>query len=87
MIQKIAMIASIILPFWNIPLIRHIIRRKSSRDVSLSWALGVWGCLALMVPSGILSPDLVWKVFTIVNFVLFSVVLVTVLIYRVEKKS
>lgn len=85
MIQNIAMIASIILPLWNIPLIRHIIKRKSSRDVSLPWALGVWSCLALMVPSGILSPDMVWKVFTIINFVLFSVVVVTVLIYRKEK--
>ena len=82
MIQKIAMIASIVLPLWNIPLIRHIIQRKSSRDVSLPWALGVWSCLGLMVPSGVLSPDLVWKVFTIVNFVLFSGVLATVLIYR-----
>lgn len=85
MFQKIAMIASIILPLWNIPLIRHIIRRKSSRDVSMAWALGVWSCLALMVPSGILSPDRVWKVFTIVNFVLFSVVVATILIYRKEK--
>lgn len=85
MFQKIAMIASIVLPLWNIPLIRHIVQRKSSRDVSMAWALGVWGCLALMVPSGILSPDLVWKVFTIVNFVLFSVVVATILIYRKEK--
>ena len=42
MIQTIALIASIVLPLWNIPLILKIIRRKSSRDVSMSWAVGVW---------------------------------------------
>ena len=86
MIQTIGLVASIILPLWNIPLILKIIQRKSSRDVSLSWALGVWGCLALMLPSGIVSRDLVWKTFTVVNFLLFSGVAVTVLLYRKEKE-
>ncbi len=85
MIQNIALIASIVLPLWNIPLIKKIIDRKSSQDVSIAWAFGVWGCLALMVPSGLLSADIVWKVFTLVNFVLFTSVVVTVLIYRKGK--
>lgn len=82
MLEKIAMIASIVLPFWNIPLIYRIIQCGSSKEVSLSWAFGVWSCLALMLPSGLISKDIVWKVFTIVNFVLFSGVVVTVLLYR-----
>ncbi len=87
MIKMIGFIASIVLPLWNIPLIMHIVRNKSSRDVSLAWAWGVWGCLGLMLPSGLITDDALWKTFTIVNFVLFSGVLVTVLYYRKERTS
>lgn len=87
MIQTVALIASIVLPLWNIPLILKIIRRKSSRDVSLEWAVGVWVCLALMAPAGFVSKDIVWKTFNIVNLFLFSGVMVTVLIYRNGKDS
>lgn len=83
--QKIALIAAIILPFWNIPLIVRIIKRKSSEDISIFWALGVWTCFALMAPSGFVSSDPVWRVFNIVNFILFSTVVIAVLAYR--KKS
>jgi len=82
MIQRIALVAAIILPFWNIPLIVKIIKRKSSKDISLSWALGVWTCLALMAPSGFVSNDLVWRVFNIINFIFFSLVVLSVLVYR-----
>ncbi|MBI4115511.1 MAG: hypothetical protein HY447_02940 [Candidatus Omnitrophica bacterium] len=82
MIQKIALIASILLPLWNIPLVVRIIQRKSSKDISLLWTLGVWVCLILMLPSGVVSKDLVWKVFCIVNFSFFSLVVAAVLIYR-----
>ncbi len=82
MIQTVALVGSIALPLCNIPLIIKIIRRKSSRDVSMEWAVGVWICLLLMAPAGLVSPDFVWKTYTIINFVLFSVVMVVVLIYR-----
>ena len=82
MFDKIALVVGIILPFWNIPLISRIIKRKSSKDISLYWALGVWVCLALMSPSAFHSADFVWKVFSIINFILFSFVVMTVLIYR-----
>ena len=82
MIQQIGLVAAVVLPLWNIPLIMRVIRRKSSRDISMSWAVGVWVCLALMAPSGLTSKDLVWKVFNCVNIVLFSAVVITVLIYR-----
>ena len=82
MIQKIALAASIVLPLWNIPLILRIRKRKSSADISLDWTLGVWSCLALMLPSGFVSEDIVWKVFSLLNFSVFSFVLITVLAYR-----
>lgn len=86
MIHKIALVVGIILPFWNIPLVARIIRRRSSEDISVFWALGVWGCLVLMTPSALLSPDPVWKVFNIVNVVIFSFVVGIVLAYRKKKK-
>ncbi len=85
--QKIALIAAIILPFWNIPLIVRIIKRKSSEDISIFWALGVWTCFALMAPSGFVSSDTVWRTFNIVNFILFSAVVIVVLVYRKRAKA
>ena len=82
MTEKIALLASIILPLWNIPLIVRIVKRKSSRDISLYWAVGVWTCFALMAPAGFTSEDLVWKTFNIVNFVFFTLVFIFVLVYR-----
>lgn len=86
MIQLLGIIAAIALPLWNIPLILRIIKRESSDDISLAWVIGVWVCLVLMAPSGFQSKDPVWKVFNIVNIVLFSAVLITVLIYRKKKE-
>lgn len=82
MIHKIAMVAAIVLPFWNIPLVARVIKRKSSEDISISWALGVWVCMALLAPSAFVSTDLVWKVFSIANLTLFTFVVVIVLAYR-----
>ena len=72
MIEKIALVAAIVLPFWNIPLIVRIVKRKSSRDISMYWALGVWICFVLMAPSGFTTDDLVWRTFNIANLILFS---------------
>ena len=74
MIDKIALVASIVLPLWNIPLIIRIIKRRSSGDISLFWAVGVWACLLAMLPSGMRSDFLVWRVFTVANFSFFSFV-------------
>lgn len=82
MIQTLGLIAAVLLPLWNIPLIVRIIKRRSSEDISLHWALGVWVCLALMAPSGFQSQDPVWKVFNVMNITLFSAVVITVLIFR-----
>ncbi len=85
MIKTIGLVAAIILPLWNIPLIIRIIKRKSSEDISIAWVLGVWFCLLAMFPSGILSEDIVWKAFNIANMLLFSCVVVIVLFYRNSK--
>lgn len=84
-IQNIGLAAAVVLPLWNIPLIVRIIKRKSSGDISIFWALGVWVCFVLMAPSGFTSKDLVWKVFNMVNLILFSGVVITVLIFRKKK--
>lgn len=81
-IQTLGLFAAVILPLWNIPLIVRMVQRRSSRDISLWWALGVWVCLILMAPSGFTSQDIVWKVFNITNFILFSAVVIFTLIYH-----
>lgn len=82
MIETIGLIAAIALPFWNLPLIARILKRKSSVDISPAWALGVWVCLVAMLPSGLRSADLVFKVFTVINLLFFSGVLFCVFRYR-----
>ncbi len=82
MIKIIGVIAAFILPFWNIPLIIRIGKRKSSQDISLVWAVGVWICFLFMFPSGLTSSDIVFKVFSIVNLILFTIVLIQILRYR-----
>lgn len=82
MIERLGLIAAVVLPLWNIPLIVRITRRRSSRDVSLWWALGVYGCLLLMLPAGLTSGDAVFRTFTLVNIVLFTLVVIQVLRYR-----
>ena len=79
---KVALIAAVILPLWNIPLIVRMLKRRSSGDISLYWVFGVWTCLLLMLPQGLSSVDIVWKTFTIANFVLFSAVVATAVFVR-----
>ena len=80
--ETVGMIAAVALPLWNIPLILRIRQRRSSKDVSLWWAVGVWVCLLAMLPSGLASADRTFRLFTAVNAVLFSVVVGYVIRYR-----
>ncbi len=82
LIQWIGMIAAAVMPLWNIPLIMKIYKRKSAGDISLIWVTGVWFCVVLMVPSSIVSTDMVLKIFGISNSILFTFVFLTVLKYR-----
>lgn len=85
LVEKIALLASIGLPLWNIPLIINICKRKSSEDLSTSWLLGVWVCSLLMLPNGLVSDDIVLKTFSIVNITLFSGVVIVAFKYRKKK--
>ena len=81
-IERIGMISAVVLPLFNIPLILRLIRRKSSNDFSLFWALGVWGCIGLMTPQALRSSDPAFRAFGFFNFLFFSVVVFLVLKYR-----
>jgi uncharacterized protein with PQ loop repeat len=81
-IELIGLVASVIMPLWNIPLIARIVKRKSSSDISMSWLLGVWICALLMAPSGLTSDLMAWRWFNIMNLILFTAVVVVVIRYR-----
>ena len=81
-IDTVGLMAAVILPLFNIPLILRMVKRKSSEDISLIWALGVWVCIVLMFPSGLKSTDFVWRTYNIINVLFFTVVVVTTLKYR-----
>lgn len=70
----VGMAASFVIPFFNIPLILKIYKKRSSKDISLVWTFGVWICALLMLPQALLGIDLIFKIFCLVNFVLFSCV-------------
>ena len=82
LVRMTGLIAAIALPFCNVPLLVRIARRKSSGDISVAWAIGVFVCLVAMLPAGLASPDVVFKAYTVVNVLLFSVVVVQVIRYR-----
>jgi len=81
-LELLALVASVIMPLWNIPLIVKMIQRKSSHDLSLFWLWGIWTCMLLMVPWALVTQELVLKAFSLVNFILFSGVVITVMKYR-----
>ena len=81
-IQTIGTVAGVSLPIFNIPLIIKLAQRKSSKDFSLPWVLGVWGCSVLMLPQALRSDDLTFKLFSIVNIFFFSIVTFLILKYH-----
>ena len=84
---SVGAVASFVLPFFNIPLILRILKRKSSDDISLTWVIGVWICVLLITPAALLSEDIVFKIFGFMNLILFSVVAFVVLKYRTWTKK
>ena len=85
--QHLGLVAGFALPLFNIPLILHILKRKSSHDISLVWALGVWVCIVLMTPAALITQDMTFKVFGIMNIAFFSAVTLVTVIYRDKRKS
>jgi len=82
MIKLLGLIAALVLPLWNIPLLVRIVQRKSAKDFSLWWTLGVWFTLLLMLPSALVSDDVVFKVFNVANIAIFTAVVIGVVRYR-----
>lgn len=80
-----AMFASIAMPFFNIPLVIRIWKRRSSEDISLIWAWGVYACMLLMLPYGLQSDDIVLKSFSLANISLFSIVVAITIWFRIYK--
>jgi uncharacterized protein with PQ loop repeat len=87
LIDKIAFVAAIVLPLFNIPLIIRMVKRKSSEDISLWWVFGVWACILLMAPASFQSEDVVWRFFNYNNILMFTAVVFTTIKYRKSKQS
>ena len=84
-IEATAVVAGVLLPLFNIPLILRLLKRKSSEDFSLTWAIGVWICIVAMTPQALRSQDIAFKSYGIVNIIFFTGVVILILKYR--KKS
>ena len=82
MIQTLGMVSGIMMPFFNLPLMLRIIRRRSSQDISLVWVVGVWICVMGLLPSSLQSPDPILFAFGVVNALLFSGVFLSVLYFH-----
>jgi uncharacterized protein with PQ loop repeat len=82
MIQILGMVSGIMMPFFNLPLMLRIIRRRSSQDISLVWVVGVWFCVMGLLPSSLQSPDPILFAFGVVNALLFSGVFFSVLYFH-----
>ncbi len=81
-IEKIGVFSAIALPFFNIPLIYRLVQRKSAKDFSLSWAVGIWVCIALMTPQSLRSTDPAFRSYGVLNLVFFSAVMFLIFKYR-----
>ena len=84
-IKVVGVVASVILPLFNIPLILKIRKTGSSKDYSLTWTFGIMGCTLLMLPSVLSTHDIVFKAFGIINLVTFSTVMFYILKYHRRK--
>jgi len=75
-------IAGFIMPFFNIPFMLRIIKRKSADDVSLIWVFGVWFCILLMSPAALASTDFAFRMFGWTNLIFFTAVVVVTVKYH-----
>ena len=87
MIRILGITCGILMPFFNIPLIARIIRRKSSTDISLVWAVGAWICVMGMLPSSLFSADPVLRAFGVMNAIFFTGVFVSVLYFHTSMRK
>lgn len=83
----VGVIASFALPLFNIPLILRMIKRRSSEDISMTWVVGVWICIILMTPRALMSQDVAFQVYGVMNIVFFTLVLFFSVKYRKRIKD
>jgi uncharacterized protein with PQ loop repeat len=81
-LKTIGLWAAIILPLWDIPLIVRVVQRKSSQDISMVWAVGIWVTSVLMAPSAFISGDKLAIGFNTMNVTMLTAVLIVVVKYR-----
>ncbi len=81
-IETAGLIGGVVMPLFNLPLIVRMVRRKSSADLSVVWASGVWICILLMTPQALRTHDPALKGFGIMNVIFFTIVFFLVLKYR-----
>lgn len=87
LIDTIGFWGAVALPLFDISLIMHVIKRRSSADISMVWAWGLWLCSVLMAPSAFVSGDKVALGFNIVNVVMLTAVLIVVVKYHQPQGS
>lgn len=76
------MAASVIMPLFNIPLVIKIWERRSSADISIVWTFGIWVSIIVMLPAALMSADIIFRIFGVINFVMFSAVVFSVVKFR-----
>lgn len=81
-VRPLGLVASIVLPFFNIPLMMRMIQRRSSADLSLIWVIGVFLCIVATVPAALQSPDVIFRVYQIINVIFFAGVTVLAIYFR-----
>ncbi len=74
--------AGVVLPLFDISLIAHVIKRKSSADISLLWAFGLWLTSVLMMPSAFVSGNIQAIGFNSMNVLMLTLVVIVVFKYR-----
>ena len=84
-VKTIGFWAAGILPLWDIPLMVRVVKRKSSQDISLGWAFGIWISSVLMAPSAFISGDHLAMGFNTMNVIMLTGVLIVVFKYRKGK--
>ncbi len=87
MIKILGLASGILMPFFNIPLIARILRRRSSADISIVWVVGCWVCVMGMLPSSLRSADMVLRFFGITNAIFFTGVFASVLYFHPSTRS
>ena len=83
--QTVGFWAGVVLPLFDIALIARVLKRKSSADISLSWAFGLWLTSVLMAPSAFISGDKAAMGFNSMNVFMLTIVVIVVFKYRKGK--